>query len=400
MVGGDGMQKALTKEDLLYILNSIFQISREPNNAFQMLTDGLYVEHYSVHADNTDVHIDATIKDLLNKFTLDENENLLYNGTPVNIAISSKEGNALVVESDGLYVSISSEEVINHIDDNSIHVSEQDRKSWDGMLEEAKKHTAEEIGKLTIYDIQYVEQLPDILTEPVASTTIYAIKEENSTDECKYTWYINIEDEWVPFSITKETLNKYLTKLEIEEKYLPKEDSHEHTNLELLEKLSEDTAGNLMYNGVDVNNAHISKKERNAIQVINGELFVEDLADEIHSMQVGGGFTKTNLLAEECAAPGKYTLKESMDNFSLLLIEYYYKPDDETKSPGYAKTATVDVDTLNELYAKGIDYCLELGYGISNSNCKFNMHQKTLMVNYYHNICIYKITGIGRSVVS
>lgn len=394
------MQKALTKEDLLYILNSIFQISREPNNAFQMLTDGLYVEHYSVHADDTDVHVDATIKSMLAKFSLDENGNLLYDSKPVNVAISSKEGNAIVIESDGLYVSFTSEEVLQHLQDTDIHVSGDDRTTWDGMLEEAKKHTADEINKLTIYDIQYVTELPNLTEEPVSATTIYAIKEDDSPDECEYTWYINIEDEWRPFGITKKTLNKYLTKLEIEDKYLLKEDAHEHTNHELLEKLSEDTAGNLMYNGVDVNNAHISKKERNAIQVIDGELFVENLADEIHSMQVGGGFTKTNLLAEECAAPGKYTLKDSMDNYSLLLIEYYYKPDDETKGPGYAKTATVDVDTLNELYAKGIDYCLELGYGISNSNCKFNMHQKTLMVNYYHNICIYKITGIGRSVVS
>lgn len=393
------MQKALTKEDLLYILNSIFRISREPDNAFQMLSDGLYVEHYSVHAKDTDVHVDAAIKEILTKFTLDGNGNILYDNKPLSVVISSKEGNAITIESDGLYVSLNSEKVIQHFANNGIHVSEQDRELWNGMLDEAKKYTTDKIDKLTIYDIQYVEKLPDISTEPISSTTIYAIKEEDSTEECEYTWYININDEWKPFSVTKKTLDKYLTKLEIEQKYLPKEDSHEHTNLELLEKLSEDTTGNLMYNGIDVNNAHISQKERNAIQVINGELFVEDLTDEIHSMQVGNGFTKTNLLAEECVNSGKYILKESIDNFSLLLIEYYYRPDDETKSPGYAKTATVDVDTLNELYDKGIDYCLELGYGISNSNCKFNMHQKTLMINYYHNICIYKITGVGRSVV-
>ena len=394
------MQKALTKEDLLYILNSIFQISREPNNAFQMLEDGLYVEHYAIHAEDSNVHVDAAIKDILSKFSLDDGGNLTYNGKPVNVAISAAEGNAIEIKTDGLYVSFTSQTVLDHLDDNNIHVSVDDRKNWDGILEEAKKYVLDEIQKLTIYDIKVVEELPHATEEPVPSTTIYAIKEEDSPEECTYTWYINFMDTWFPLSITNKTLNQYITKKEVEDKYFLKENAHEHANLELLEKLSEDTAGNLMYNGIDVNNAHISKNARNAIQVINGELFVEDLADEIHSIQVGGGFTKTNLLAEECAAPGKYTLKESIDNFSLLLIEYYYKPDDETKSPGYAKTATVDVDTLNELYIKGIDYCLELGYGISNSNCKFNMNQKTLMVNYYHNICIYKITGIGRSVVS
>ena len=40
------MAKALTKEDLIYILNSIFRLSSEPNNSFKMLDDGLFVEDY------------------------------------------------------------------------------------------------------------------------------------------------------------------------------------------------------------------------------------------------------------------------------------------------------------------------------------------------------------------
>ena len=40
------MAKALTKEDLIYILGSIFRLSSEPNNSFKMLDDGLFVEDY------------------------------------------------------------------------------------------------------------------------------------------------------------------------------------------------------------------------------------------------------------------------------------------------------------------------------------------------------------------
>ena len=60
------MAKALTKEDLIYILNSIFRLSSEPNNSFKMLDDGIFVEDYHQdlknHTDNTDIHIDTDLK--------------------------------------------------------------------------------------------------------------------------------------------------------------------------------------------------------------------------------------------------------------------------------------------------------------------------------------------------
>ena len=258
----------------------------------------------------------------------------------------------------------------------------------------SNKFTTEEIGKLVIIDFKEVLELPE--PAKASPSTIYVLKEDESTDETIYSWYINFKDTFVPLSITKRTLDLYFTKKEIEDSYYLKKDAHEHEKLEVLEKLSEDIDGNLIYNGLELSMTHVSENSDNAIKDIEGKWFVKDLEPQVRSLQLASQLNKVNLLHGECAGVGTYELKENINNFNLLLIEYYYKPDDDTKSPGYAKTATVDVDTLNELHEKGIDYCIELGYGITNSTCKFFMENKTLTVNYYHNICIYKITGIGR----
>ena len=75
-------QKALTKEDLMYILQSIFHLSDEPNNAFKMLNDGLYVQDYhndlqnsndnlQNHIDDTNVHI-SNIRKKIKDYTDEE----------------------------------------------------------------------------------------------------------------------------------------------------------------------------------------------------------------------------------------------------------------------------------------------------------------------------------------
>ena len=56
----------------------------------------------------------------------------------------------------------------------------------------------------------------------------------------------------------------------------------------------------------------------------------------------------------------------------------------------------LDTDILNYLYTKNMDYMLEYGYGILMSNSKIRMHGDKLWVDYYHNVCIYRITGIRR----
>ena len=120
------MSKALTKEDLLYILQGIFRLSTQPDNAFQMLEDGLYVKEYETdlkqHSNDTSLHISQDIRNILDLFSLDTNGNLLYDSKPVNIAISGESNNAIKVKSDGLYIEDITDETKKHIQDNDIHV--------------------------------------------------------------------------------------------------------------------------------------------------------------------------------------------------------------------------------------------------------------------------------------
>ena len=128
------MSKALTKEDLLYILQGIFRLSTQPDNAFQMLDDGLYVKDYhddlSNHTDDTVIHITQEIRDILDLFSIDANDNLLYNGKPVNIAISGESNNAIKVNPDGIYVEDITTEIKDHIKDTDIHVTKDDKEKW------------------------------------------------------------------------------------------------------------------------------------------------------------------------------------------------------------------------------------------------------------------------------
>ena len=111
-------QKALTKEDLMYILQSIFHLSDEPNNAFKMLNDGLYVQDYhddlqnsndnlQNHIDDTNVHISNIAKSILDKFSVDSNGNLYFDNKSLGMQISNENKNAIQYKIDGYYVDAS-----------------------------------------------------------------------------------------------------------------------------------------------------------------------------------------------------------------------------------------------------------------------------------------------------
>lgn len=407
------LAKALTREDLLYILQSIFKISEQESNAFQMLTDGLYVEDYQVHAIDTNLHINETLKQILDRFRVSEAGILLYDETPINIAISSKEGNGITVEEDGLYTP-NIKDVTEHVNNNDIHVTIQKKEEWDGTLEKAKKFTLDEIGKLVIYDIQIVPYLPEIpvieentylddvegedpeIPEPIwpSSTTLYLLANDpDCPEECLYTMYMFLHDEWVKLSITNKTLNKYALKLDVQDAV---DNAHSHNNKDTLDKFGSDANGRLLYNGADIHAINVSTKENNAMKVVDGGLYVEDLKEELKSVEVSAAFAKVNLYNEEIKNSGVYELKDYIDNYNLILVEYYYRPNNENEQPGCAKTAVIDTDVLEYLYNKNMDYMLEYGYGILMSNSKIRMHEDKLWVDYYHNVCIYRITGIRR----
>lgn len=395
------MAKALTKEDLLYILQGIFRLSQQPDNAFNMLDDGLYVQDYhddlSNHTDDGVIHITQEIRDILDLFSIDTNNNLLYDGKPVNIAISSESNNAIKIKSDGIYVEDISTETKEHIQDTDIHVTKTDKETWNNILQEAKNFTTDRIDKIVIYNITEVDKLPE--GNDISSTTLYLLKDDpEHPDECEDIMYMYLRDKWITLSITNKTLKLLATKKELED-YVKKEDLetklHNHNNKDLLDKFSNTDNGDVLYDGKSLHEFELSEAPNNAAKLKDGKLFIEDFSDVIRSLQVASAISKTRLYTGDITESGKYSLADDIDNYSMIMIDYYYKPEDPNEEPGCAKTAIVDTDTLNELYSKGIDYMLELGYGISTSNVKIHFNQDTLWVNYYNNVCIYKITGIG-----
>lgn len=412
------MAKALTREDLLYILQSIFKLSEQENNAFQMLTDGLYVEDYhadfQVHLDDNISHVDVALKEILDELHLTENGILMYKDMPISLAISQKEGNGISIELDGLYVPDVAQDAADHLKNNNIHVTADDKENWNKTLSEAKAFTIDEISKLVIYNIEIVTELPQPIEVPIetdepledgeipesttiypSSTTLYLLlNDPDCPDECTYTMYMYLQDKWRKLNITKQTLNKFALKTEVEDSI---KKSHSHDNEKVIKEFSETEDGDLLYKGEYIREMGISDKTDNAAQLIDGKLYVRDFDKEIKSMQTGiAGFEKYNLYSEEIKDSGVYELKDYIDNYSMILVEYYYRPDDENENPGCAKTAVIDTDVLNHLYTKGMDYMLEYGYGILMSNSKIRMYGDKLWVDYYHNVCIYRITGIGR----
>lgn len=380
------MAKALTKEDLIYILNSIFRLSSEPNNSFKMFEDGLFVEDYHQdlkdHTDDTNLHVDADLKNnILAKLGVNDQGELTYDSKQLLLNISNDSTNAIIVKDDGIYVEDVTNRLDAHLKDKDVHVTNIDKEYL---------KMAHELAVKNLYEIEFVHELPEAPKEQ----TIYILDNDNH-DTIK-TVHIFTEDKWFHLGIDLSILDKYALK----DEYVSKEDytkSHQsHNNYDILQKFSETDTGLLLYNGDKIIDIALSDLPDNALKFINGQLYAPDYKQQINSLAAASAFCKENLYTGDCKEAGSYELKGHIRDYSLLLIEFYYYPNDSEEKPGDAKSVMVDTDTMEELYAKGIDYMIELGHGVSVANSKIRIHDDRLEVNYYHNICIYKITGIKR----
>jgi hypothetical protein len=405
-------QKALQREDLIRILEAIFKISRNENNAFKMLTDGLYVEDYhndlNEHTTNDNIHVDINDKELLSKFSVSESGSLMYDGLFVGITLSNEENNGIVIKGDGLYVP----DPKGHLEDEDIHVTKQDKETWNKTLQEAKDYVTEEINKLVIGDVQIVPALPQIPViddtlidengnpvEPVkvdlpSSTTLYLLANDpDCPEECSFIPYMFLQDKWVKLISTNLTFKKFALKTEVKDAI---DNSHTHDNKEILDKFNLDNNGELEYNGTNIHDIDISNEPGNAAKMIDGKLFVQDFSNEIKSIETSSAWGKTILCTQEIMDSGIFYLKDVIDNYNLLLIEYYYKPSDTSNIAGCAKTAIVDTDILNFLFERSMHYILDYGYGALTSSSKIRIKEDKMWVDYCHDICIYQITGIRR----
>lgn len=384
-------QKALTKEDLIYILQSLFKIADEQDNVLQRTDNGLYVkdefsairDDLDAHVDDNNVHITSTIRNILDKLSVDENDELLYDNRPITTIISDKHDNALKIdENGGIFVQDYHADL--HIENEDIHVTKEQKDDWSKALDESKKYTIEEIGKIPLTKMEVVTILP---TENISSETLYfLIVYDEDEEKYGFSLYIYSNDKWWPMIIPQEKLEALL-----------KVDLHKHENKSVIDLFGVDETGQLLYNGEDLFNVACLDDPTNAAKMVDNKLYIKDFTQELKSIETCSVFAKVNLYSKEISDSGKYQLKDDINNFNLIMIEYYYKPDKEGEPNGCAKTAVIDTDVLNFLYDKAMDYMLEYGYGIMTSNSKIRMHEDKIWVDYYNNVCIYRITGIRKA---
>lgn len=397
--------RSLTREDLIYILNSVLKLSLTSNNGLVLNQDGLYVESHTVHSSNASLHMPSQAAyNIVNLLGVDQQGRLTYNGNVSTIKISTKEGNALVIDSDddGLYVKEIPSAVQNHFDNSSIHVSVEDRTAWNNSLQAAKSYTNDEINKLTIQKIMFVQDVPQ--ESEADPTIIYAVVDDMTAEAVTLKMYVN--DHYVNLNITKTTLNNYYTKTEANNRFLSQTGAAQiylpNTNATNLQAIRKDPITNHpIFEGYKV----LSTRANNGLTVdSDGGLYFPDLEAEMRSLALNSEqlYSKVNLYDDEIDQSGRFFLKDDINNYCLILIDYYYKPsveegviDNVPRTTGYAKSVMVDPDTMEYLYEQGIDYYLECVYGKSNYSTKIHMHNDNIYINYYHDICIYKITGIG-----
>lgn len=395
------MAKSLTREDLIYILNQALKFSEDENNALELREDGMYVEKHDVHSTIEKIHVPTEeVYDIISLLTVDGHGRLMYNGEPSTIIISDREGNAIQIDSDngGLYVKEIPAAVQTHLVNNDIHITALERETWNSILATAKGYTDQTFAALRIQHITYVTEMPP--EEEADPLTIYVCADENTAEDA--TMWMLVNGHLIHLNITKATLNKYYTKTEADTKFLTKDQATAgylpNTNAENLQAIRNDNG-----HPVFQNKRFLSQRANNGLTCDeDGGLYFPDVEAEVRSLALCATLCKTNLLDKELTEPNKYYLKDHIGNYAMILIEYYYKPsaetviDDVPPTKGYAKTAIVDPDTMEWLYDHGIDYCLEVGYGVSNMNTKIYMHGDQIWVNYYHDICIFKITGLSK----
>ena len=140
----------------------------------------------------------------------------------------------------------------NHKDDKTIHVTQEEKDLWNAALQSSKDYAKELIKQLHSFDIIIVDTLPAI--EDAQSNTIYFLKAAHKTND-NYEEYMAINGQWELIGNTRIDLTPYLTKESFNntiKDYAKKTELHSHTNKSVLDEISQDSEGNLTYNGVRV----------------------------------------------------------------------------------------------------------------------------------------------------
>ena len=185
----DNETPVLRKEDLIDILEALFKFSQAPNNAFTRKEDGLFVlDFYQAFKDHID---DSSIHATNQETGILKNFSLVddilcYKGEPIVIRASKEEGNAIVIKDDGIYIKDLSQILQEHLDNTNIHVTAQDKENWNKILELAKKYADDLVNALVIYDYAIIDDLDLIDPSLIKPTTVYCIQEQIPDSEETY----------------------------------------------------------------------------------------------------------------------------------------------------------------------------------------------------------------------
>jgi gas vesicle protein len=137
--------------------------------------------------------------------------------------------------------------VQSHLEDATIHVTQDDKDLWDAMLAHAKQYAKELFQGVTSFRAEVVSELPK---ENIESMCIYLLAVNPAEKDC-YEEYMYINGKWETIGSTRIDLTPYILKEEVYDllkDYMLKKDSHAHGNSDVRDGISEED-GLLSYKG-------------------------------------------------------------------------------------------------------------------------------------------------------
>ena len=135
-------------------------------------------------------------------------ENLILALNSNNIKIKQLINDMLLLMQQDINNNIS-----NHIDNNIIHVTQNDKDLWNSILDNAKAYANTLFNKVTSFTIEIVDELP---TENIKQMTIYFIRNNYNNESDYYDEYMYINNKWEIIGSTFVNLAPYLLREEFE----------------------------------------------------------------------------------------------------------------------------------------------------------------------------------------
>lgn len=208
----------------------------------------------------------------------------------------------------------------DHVDDLVIHVTQEDKDLWNSILQNAKNYAQELFNQVTSFSIIKCKSLP---INDIKTMTIYLLEIDPEQDDL-FEEYMYIDGKWEKIGNTRIDLSDYVTKAllqstvdsinqainnlrtqlqnsisslkskhdqdiqdindDLNNNYKPK--LHTHDNKQLLDALSADNDGNLLYNGNKVSDLTGYAKESDLHSHDNKNILdnlTQQVIDDSHS---------------------------------------------------------------------------------------------------------------------